>query len=62
MTLVASAKRCEVESRAWLTAALTKFPRGAQPADLLPDTRLLANSDKEWTIAQFRRDERRDKD
>ena len=62
MTLIARLKRCEFELRAWLTAALTELPCGAQPTDLLPDTWLLANSDKEWTIAQFRRDERRDKD
>ena len=62
MTLIASAKRCEVEPWTWLTTALTKLPREAQPADLLPDTWLLANPDKKWTIAQRRRDERRKKD
>lgn len=61
MTLIASAKRCEVEPWAWLKATLTELPRGAQPADLLPDPWLLANPDKKWSIAQRRRDERRKK-
>jgi hypothetical protein len=69
LSLVASAKYCQVEPWAWLTDVLTKLPLRLGPvtdppskppdlSDLMPDAWLKSHPEHKWTIDEIRKVER----
>ena len=69
MSLIASAKHCQVEPWAWLTAVLTELPlrlgsatdppsRPPDLTDLLPDVWLKSHPEHQWKIDEIRKVER----